>query len=100
MADTTVDATRRLNVKKQTLDDAYAAPANFLEIDVINPITHGVGKKRYTDYEVRMRVSRQNFTNIYEIIRFFSSLFPIHISLLYHVVITQKKISTETLPIH
>ncbi|XP_014482579.1 PREDICTED: sorting nexin-3 isoform X1 [Dinoponera quadriceps] len=57
MADTTVDATRRLNVKKQTLDDAYAAPANFLEIDVINPITHGVGKKRYTDYEVRMRTN-------------------------------------------
>lgn len=61
MADTTVDATRRLNVKKQTLDDAYAAPANFLEIDVINPITHGVGKKRYTDYEVRMRVSSVRF---------------------------------------
>ena len=60
MADTTVDATRRLNVKKQTLDDAYAAPANFLEIDVINPETHGVGKKRYTDYEVRMRVSESN----------------------------------------
>ncbi|KAL1131674.1 hypothetical protein AAG570_011287 [Ranatra chinensis] len=57
MADTTVDATRRLNVKKQTLDDAYAAPANFLEIDVANPITHGVAKKRYTDYEVRMRTN-------------------------------------------
>lgn len=57
--DTTADATRRLNVKKQTLDDAYAAPANFLEIDVVNPVTTmGVGKKRYTDYEVRMRVSR------------------------------------------
>ena len=56
--DTTADATRRLNVKKQTLDDAYAAPANFLEIDVVNPVTTmGVGKKRYTDYEVRMRVS-------------------------------------------
>lgn len=56
--DTTADATRRLNVKKQTLDDAYAAPANFLEIDVVNPVTSmGVGKKRYTDYEVRMRVS-------------------------------------------
>lgn len=89
MADATVDATRRLNVKKQTLDDAYAAPANFLEIDVINPITHGVGKKRYTDYEVRMRVSRQ-----YLILRihsdvflffspFFSLLFPSYISLLY-----------------
>ena len=50
------EATRRLHTKKQTLDDAYAAPANFLEIDVINPITHGVAKKRYTDYEVRMRV--------------------------------------------
>ena len=50
------EATRRLHTKKQTLDDAYAAPANFLEIDVINPITHGVAIKRYTDYEVRMRV--------------------------------------------
>ena len=48
--------TKRLEAKKQTLDDAYAAPANFLEIDVVNPETHGVGKKRYTDYEVRMRV--------------------------------------------
>lgn len=51
------DATRRLHVKKQTLDDAYAAPANFLEIDVLNPLTTmGAAKKRYTDYEVRMRV--------------------------------------------
>ena len=50
------DATKRLMSKKQTLDDAYAAPANFLEIDVINPITHGIGNKRYTDYEVRMKV--------------------------------------------
>ncbi|EEB19999.1 Sorting nexin-12, putative [Pediculus humanus corporis] len=56
MADTS-DATRRLNAKKQTLDDAYAAPANFLEIDVALPITHGVGKKRYTDYEVKMRTN-------------------------------------------
>ena len=55
------DATKRLMSKKQTLDDAYAAPANFLEIDVINPITHGVGAKRYTDYEVRMKVHLINF---------------------------------------
>ena len=48
--------TRRLGAKKQTLDDAYAAPANFLEIDVVHPETHGIGKKRYTDYEVRMKV--------------------------------------------
>ena len=49
--------TKRLEPKAQTLDDAYAAPANFLEVDVVSPETHGVGKKRYTDYEVRMRVS-------------------------------------------
>lgn len=48
--------TKRLESKPQTLDDAYAAPANFLEVDVVSPETHGVGKKRYTDYEVRMRV--------------------------------------------
>lgn len=48
--------TKRLVVKKQTLDDAYAAPANFLEIDVSNAETHGFGRNRYTDYEIRMRV--------------------------------------------
>ncbi|XP_041463119.1 LOW QUALITY PROTEIN: sorting nexin-12-like [Lytechinus variegatus] len=46
--------TSRLDSKRQTLDDAYAAPANFIEIDVCNPQTHGIGNKRYTDYEVRM----------------------------------------------
>lgn len=55
-------ATARIQTKKQTLDDAYAPPANFLEIDVLNPQTHGIGKKRYTDYEVRMRV--RNHANI------------------------------------
>ncbi|ELU14303.1 hypothetical protein CAPTEDRAFT_164848 [Capitella teleta] len=50
-------ATLRIPSKQQTLDDAYAVPANFLEIDVVNPETHGVGKKRYTDYEVRMRTN-------------------------------------------
>lgn len=50
-------ATARIQPKKQTLDDAYAPPANFLEIDVISAETHGIGKKRYTDYEVHMRVS-------------------------------------------
>ncbi|XP_037080712.1 sorting nexin-12-like [Pollicipes pollicipes] len=57
MTEASLDATRRLAAKKQTLDDAYAAPANFLEIDVVNPITHGLGTKRYTDYEVRMRTN-------------------------------------------
>ncbi|KAK0423576.1 hypothetical protein QR680_008218 [Steinernema hermaphroditum] len=50
-------ATQRLPSKRQTLDEAYAPPANFLEIEVVNPITHGVGKNRYTDYEIRLRTN-------------------------------------------
>uniref|UniRef100_F1LAC5 Sorting nexin-12 n=1 Tax=Ascaris suum TaxID=6253 RepID=F1LAC5_ASCSU len=57
MSGSGVAATQRLAPKRQTLDEAYAPPANFLEIEVVNPITHGVGKSRYTDYEIRLRVS-------------------------------------------
>ncbi|XP_065838188.1 sorting nexin-12-like [Oscarella lobularis] len=49
--------TKRLESKKQNLSDAYAVPANFLEIDVVSPETHGIGKKRYTDYEVRLKTN-------------------------------------------
>lgn len=31
-------ATQRLQAKRQTLDEAYAPPANFLEIEVVNPV--------------------------------------------------------------
>lgn len=48
--------TKRLDFKKQSLDDAYAAPANLLEIEIANPETHGFGRTRYTDYEIKMRV--------------------------------------------
>jgi len=48
----------RLQTKKQSLDDMYSVPANFLEIDVINPQTTIIaGKKKYTDYEIRMRTN-------------------------------------------
>lgn len=49
-------STKRLDYKKQTLDDAYAVPSNLLEIELTDPITHGAGRNRYTDYEVKMRV--------------------------------------------
>lgn len=48
--------TRRLNSKPQDLTDAYGPPSNFLEIDVYDPQIIGVGRNRYTTYEVRMRV--------------------------------------------
>eukprot|EP00038_Savillea_parva_P023435 m.40930 g.40930 ORF g.40930 m.40930 type:complete len:162 (+) comp6047_c0_seq2:229-714(+) len=38
--------------RMQTLEDAYAEPTNFLEIEVVDPVNHGFGKKRYTDYTV------------------------------------------------
>ena len=50
-------STSRLAPKKQTLEDAYSPPANFLEIDIASPETHGIGKNRYTDYEVRLRTN-------------------------------------------
>ena len=58
--------TSRIDPKKQSIKDAYEVPDNFLEIDVCNPQTHGVGNKRYTDYEVRMRVSfiRMDFARV------------------------------------
>ncbi|KAK2728113.1 hypothetical protein QYM36_008558 [Artemia franciscana] len=54
-----VEATKRLTTKRQTLDDAYAEPSNFLEIDLSNPVTHPAtaGKKKFTDYEVRTKES-------------------------------------------
>lgn len=48
--------TARITMRHQTLREAYDPPANVLEVDVINPETHGIGNKRYTDYEVRLRV--------------------------------------------
>uniref|UniRef100_UPI003AAEB19A sorting nexin-3 isoform X2 n=1 Tax=Centroberyx gerrardi TaxID=166262 RepID=UPI003AAEB19A len=57
MADTIAD-TRRLFTKPQNLNDAYGPPSNFLEIDVSNPETVGVGRARFTTYEIRLKESR------------------------------------------
>lgn len=55
MAETIAD-TRRLMSKPQNLNDAYGPPSNFLEIDVSNPQTVGVGRGRFTTYEIRVKV--------------------------------------------
>ncbi|KAJ8407167.1 hypothetical protein AAFF_G00288430, partial [Aldrovandia affinis] len=57
MSEPTVADTRRLNSKPQDLTDAYGPPSNFLEIDVYDPQTIGVGRNRFTTYEVRMRTN-------------------------------------------
>ena len=50
MADAVAD-TRRLYTKPQNLSDAYGPPSNFLEIDVGNPETVGVGRDGYKKAE-------------------------------------------------
>ncbi|XP_039270356.1 sorting nexin-12-like [Styela clava] len=52
--------TKRLDAPRQDLSDAYSLPANFLEIEVLNPETHiggGWPKSQYTDYEVKMKTN-------------------------------------------
>ncbi|CCJ29856.1 unnamed protein product [Pneumocystis jirovecii] len=39
----------------------YEPPQNFLEIEVINPQTHGLGRKMYTDYEIICRTNIPTF---------------------------------------
>ncbi|XP_030621920.1 sorting nexin-12-like isoform X5 [Chanos chanos] len=56
MSEPAVADTRRLNSKPQDLSDAYGPPSNFLEIDVFDPQTVGVGRNRFTTYEVRTRI--------------------------------------------
>ncbi|KAI1897605.1 hypothetical protein AGOR_G00084980 [Albula goreensis] len=56
MAEAIAD-TRRLFSKPQTLNDAYGPPSNFLEIDVNNPETVGVGRGRFTTYEIRLKTN-------------------------------------------
>ncbi|KAI9227091.1 MAG: sorting nexin-3 [Piptocephalis tieghemiana] len=42
----------RLDLKEQTMDEIYGVPENFLEIEVKHPLTHGFGRKMFTDYEI------------------------------------------------
>lgn len=54
----THESTRRLMFKRLTLYDTYTSPTNYLKIGTVNPITRGVPRNRYTDYEVRLKVRK------------------------------------------
>lgn len=41
---------------RETPEDMYGVPENFLEVEVRNARTHGHGRKQFTDYEVITRV--------------------------------------------
>ncbi|KAK5999021.1 Sorting nexin-3 [Cladobotryum mycophilum] len=45
------------DTRQQTFDEIYGPPENFLEIEVRNPRTHGMGRGMYTDYEILCRTN-------------------------------------------
>merc|ERR1711878_196684 len=51
------EGTKRIQPKKQTLDEAYCPPANYLEIILSDPVTHGESRARWTDYKIEMRTN-------------------------------------------
>ncbi|ODN74598.1 sorting nexin-3 [Cryptococcus amylolentus CBS 6039] len=42
----------RMAGRPQTFDEMYSVPESFLEIEIRNAMTHGMGRKMYTDYEI------------------------------------------------
>ncbi|CAH2350559.1 sorting nexin-3 [[Candida] railenensis] len=43
--------------KQQSFNEIYGEPENFLEIEVRNPRTYGVGRDVFTDYEIVCRTN-------------------------------------------
>jgi len=58
-----------LNTRRETLEEMYGVPENFLEVEVKNPITHGFGRKMYTDYEIVTRTNIPAFKVRYSTVR-------------------------------
>lgn len=55
---------------KQTFDELYGEPENFLEIEVKNPITHGSkSSNMYTDYEIVCRTNIPAFKKKFSKVR-------------------------------
>lgn len=44
--------TKTNNKQRLQFDEMYSVPESFLEIEIRNPMTHGIGRKMYTDYEI------------------------------------------------
>ncbi|ESW95883.1 hypothetical protein KL938_002754 [Ogataea parapolymorpha] len=55
---------------KQTFDELYGEPENFLELEVVNPVTHGnKTTNMYTDYEIVCRTNIPAFKKKYSRVR-------------------------------
>ncbi|PWN53423.1 Phox-like protein [Violaceomyces palustris] len=58
-----------LNQRRETAEEMYGVPENFLEVEVRNPMTHGFGRKMYTDYEIVTRTNIPAFKIRYSSVR-------------------------------
>ena len=59
----------RQESRQQTAEEIYGIPENFLEIEVRNPTTHGLGRKMYTDYEIVCRTNIPAFKLKHSVVR-------------------------------
>ena len=55
--------------RREAVEDMYGVPENFLEVEVRHPLTHGVGRKMYTDYEIVTRTNIPAFKLRYSSVR-------------------------------
>ena len=53
----------------QSFEEIYSVPENFLEVEVKNPQTHGLGRTMYTDYEIVCRTNIPAFKVKHSIVR-------------------------------
>ncbi|CAO1613480.1 unnamed protein product [Parajaminaea phylloscopi] len=58
-----------LGARSEAPEDMYSVPENFLEVEVRNPMTHGFGRKMYTDYEIVTRTNIPAFRFRYSTVR-------------------------------
>lgn len=58
-----------LSSRREAPEDMYGVPENFLEVEVRNPLTHGYGRKMYTDYEIVTRTNIPAFRFRYSTVR-------------------------------
>lgn len=58
-----------LTSRREAPEDMYGVPENFLEVEVRNPMTHGYGRKMYTDYEIVTRTNIPAFRFRYSTVR-------------------------------
>lgn len=59
----------KVGVRSQVVEDMYAVPENYLEIEVRDPRTHDFGRKMYTDYEIMCRTNIPAFKVKYSSVR-------------------------------